>query len=443
MAEINFSIDWLSSESSSPIFRDTSGQLAIHLDSICLTRNEDVWSSTVRDSVLVSAYPLALWLASSWWRLNFEPLPHFNVRPLLDWRMAHELGAANHGYVWPRIIFAADGQSVNVWAEQVQTVGQSVQYLYGLDVSRAVPLADFQRRIGGFIERVITRLRALGHHSTDLAELWTLIREDRGCPESARYRVLEAQMGYDPDECPEQVIAEALTLQKETGATAMSELAPVFGRRSEGRSGFTEISDLASQSGIQGRPQISAEDLEPSPRSLKPWERGVDSARQLRKKIGNSEEPIKNAEIYELLGITERQVEDWDSSDRSKVAIAAPMSGNGLKYVPRKKHPIAKRFEFARLIGEILDRPKADDGWLVSTDVATAKQKRQRSFAAEFLCPINSLVGYLAGEYSESSFEDAAEHFNVSEKTIESLLANNGYLDNSSSEPKVPYRSAC
>ncbi|PTC37536.1 hypothetical protein CLJ1_2524 [Pseudomonas paraeruginosa] len=37
--------------------------------------------------------------------------------------------------------------------------------------------------------------------------------------------------------------------------------------------------------------------------------------------------------------------------------------------------------------------------------------------------------------------EDAAEHFNVSDKIVESLLANNGYLDISSAEPKVPYRS--
>lgn len=442
MAEIIFSIDWLTAESSSPLLRNTSGQLAIHLDNTCLTRNEDVWSSTVRDSVLVSAYPLALWLASSWWRLNFEPLPQFNVRPSLDWRIAHELGAANHGYVWPRIIFAADGESVNVWAEQIPAAGQSVQYLYGLDVPHAVPLANFQRRIDGFVERVITRLQALGHRETDLAELWALIRDDRANPEAWHYRVLEAQIGYDPDECPEQIIAEALKLQSRTGVAAMSELAPVFGRRNGDKSGFNEIVELAAQSGIQGQPSIRTEDFERTPHSLKPWQRGVNSARQLREALGNRENPIKNSEIYDLLGITEKQVDGWSSSDRNKVAIAEPVRGDGFRYVPRKRHPVAKRFEFARLIGEILDRPQADSGWLVSTDIATATQKRQRSFAAEFLCPIDSLVDYLDGEFSESSFEDAAEYFNVSEKTIESLLANNGYLGVLSTEPKVPYLGA-
>jgi len=440
MAEIDFSIDWLASESSSPIIRDTSGQLAIHLDNTCLTRNVDVWSSTVRDAVLVSAYPLALWLASSWWRLNFEPLPQLGVRPSLDWRMAHELGAANHGYVWPRIIFAPDGESINVWAEQISMEGQSVQYLYGLDAPRAVTLAGFQRKVGGFIERVITRLQAREHHGTDLAELWALVRQDQESPETRRLRILEAQMGYDPQECPEHLIAEALRLQDSTGADAMSELAPVFGHLDEGKAGFSEVAHLAAQRGIQGRPQVTAEDLGLSAHP-KPWEWGVESARTLRAKLGNESGPIANADLYELLGITEKQVDGWTAPERSAVAIAQPGKGTGFKYVPRKKHPLAKRFEFARLIGGMLDRSEADRGWLVSTDIATARQKRQRSFAAEFLCPIGALVEYLNGDCSESSIEDAAAHFNVSEKTVESLLANHGYLDVSSSMPKVPYRS--
>ncbi|WP_049297958.1 hypothetical protein, partial [Pseudomonas aeruginosa] len=215
MSDISFSIDWLSSGEEPPIFRDTSGHLAIHLDAFCLTRNEDVWSRTVRDKVLVSAYPLALWLASSWWRLNFEPLPRMGARPPLDWRMAHELGAANHGYVWPRVIFAPDGEIVNVWSEQIRMDGQSVQYLYGLETPCAVKLDNFQREIAGFIESVLSRLDALGHRQTDLAELWSFVREDRENTEVMRLRILEAQMGYDPEECPQDIISKALSLQKE------------------------------------------------------------------------------------------------------------------------------------------------------------------------------------------------------------------------------------
>ena len=71
--------------------------------------------------------------------------------------------------------------------------------------------------------------------------------------------------------------------------------------------------------------------------------------------------------------------------------------------------------------------PQARRGW-PSTDLSTARQKFQRAFAAEFLCPIDELKAFLDDDYSESAIEDAAAHFDVSERTVESPLANNGVL---------------
>ncbi|SHG79523.1 ImmA/IrrE family metallo-endopeptidase [Pollutimonas bauzanensis] len=441
MANINFSIDWLSSGGGEPAFRDTSAQLAIHLNETCLTRNEDIWSKTVRDTVLVSTYPLALWFASSWWRLNFEPLPQPGIRPSLDWRMAHELGAANHGFVWPRILFAPDGEMVNIWAERVPLEGQSIQYLYGLDAPRAVKMHDFQHQVHGFIETVLNRLQAVGCERTDLAALWSFVQEDRENPLSKRIRILEAQMGFDPDECPKEIISEALRIQDETGITAMSELAPIFGRRADGTA-LGEIANLALKDGLRGRPQVSGEDIKINPSSVAPWQRGVDAAREVRKLLNNKENPIDNNCLFELLGITAVQVDAWEGPFKNIVAVAKPEEGGNLNFIPRKKHPTAKRFEFVRFLADIMERPKDNRDWLVSSDIATARQKYQRAFAAEFLCPIDSLVDFIEGDYSESSFEDAAIHFGVSEKTVESLLANNGYLEISSGEPHMPYRLA-
>ena len=63
-----------------------------------------------------------------------------------------------------------------------------------------------------------------------LSNLWQLIREDRTDKESAKYRRLEAEMGYDPDECPEELMNKALALEKKMGTAALSELAPVYGK---------------------------------------------------------------------------------------------------------------------------------------------------------------------------------------------------------------------
>ena len=231
MSNLAFSCDWLSTGQDIAQLRETAGQLTIRLADVSLTKNEDIWSKTVRDSVLVSAYPLAMWLASSWWRLSYEPLPRHGTPPVLDWRMSHEMGAANSGFVWPCVVMASDGEAVQTWALPSDASStQSVRYLTGLPAPGAVPLKEFQRSVGDFVEMVVSRLRSVGCADTDLEGLWSLVLEDNTGSDSAKVRRLEAQMGFDPDECPASVMAEALALEKKLGMSAMSELSPVFGR---------------------------------------------------------------------------------------------------------------------------------------------------------------------------------------------------------------------
>jgi len=71
--------------------------------------------------------------------------------------------------------------------------------------------------------------------------------------------------------------------------------------------------------------------------------------------------------------------------------------------------------------------------------VAVSLQKFQRAFAAEFLCPVSSLVEFLDGDFSESAVEDAASYFTVSEQTVEALLINNGYFARQAREADMPY----
>jgi len=380
-----------------------------------------------------------MWFASSWWRLNYEPLPKFGIKPQLDWRMSHELGAANHGFVWPRILFAADGEAVNIWAEAANTKGQSITYLHGLESQQSVSIANFQSRVGAFIESVLSRLAAVECAQSDLRELWSLVQEDSDNPDALRIRQLEALMGFDPEECPEPTMAEALRIQDQIGVGAMSELAPVFGRRAQVVA-LDDIVELASMQGIIGEP-IS--DLDGAKKvSSVPWQQGVEVARQLRQHIGNEDGPIGDDILFSLLGITKHQVESFNIGS-NRVASVAKSRGDGkFDFIPRKKHPLGKRFEFARFLGDCLSRSEQGGGWLVTSDLTTARQKRQRAFAAEFLCPIQALVNFLDDDYSESAIEEAVDHFHVSDKTIESLLANHGYLEMSSVEPRLPYRLA-
>lgn len=439
MSDLAIDCEWLSAGQDQAWLRETAGHLSIRLGDICLTRNEDTWSKTVRDSVLVSAYPLAMWLAASWWRLSYEPLPKHGESPVLDWRMSHEMGAANSGFVWPFVVMASDGEVIQVWALPSQASSQqSVRYLTPLSTARTVSLQDFQRAVGGFIEKVVSRLDSVGCVDTDLATLWNLVNGDRADSDIEKTRRLEALMGYDPEECPVQVMAETLELERRLGVSALSELVPIFGQRGNGAA-LGDISRLAEADGLLGKPDPNILCLSGDLLNQPPWRRAVEAAKSLRAKLGSASGPLDNDSLYGSVGLQTGRVEEWVSPPGHRVGLAVPGAQGSIKFVPRKRHPVAKRFEFARFLGDYINGEP--ERWLASTDLPTWRQKFQRAFAAEFLCPIASLVEYLGGDYTESAIEEAAANFNVSEKTVESLLANNGYTPRFD-EAGLPYRIA-
>jgi Zn-dependent peptidase ImmA (M78 family) len=444
MTRLNFVYDWQVAGNDAPEYRQTMAALQLHVGTLNLMRNQDIWSRTIQESVLVSAYPLAMWLASSWWRLHWEPLPAHGVPPSVDWRMAHEMGAANYGFVWPQIVFASDSEVMQVWAVPLRAGdGQSVRYLDGLDMPASIALPDFQRTIGNFIVSVISRLDATDCHNTELSNLWQIIQEELSEPESTKYRRIEAEMGYDPDECPDELMNKAMKLGQEMGAAALSELAPIYGK-SASQTPLAAIEELAESGGMVGTPTVLPPPYAETAPQGAPWERAVATAGALRKMLGNLDRMMDTGKLSELLGLSETTVEEWSPVGHSKAAIAVRLQEHKFKFIPRKKHPIGKRFELARLIGDYLLTTGTNGNWLTSTDLSTSRQKFQRAFAAEFLCPIAKLREFLQEDYSESAIEDAAQHFQVSQRTVESLLVNNGLLPSTFVagyvEDRLPYK---
>jgi hypothetical protein len=438
MAELRINAKWMASTSGEPEVRATAAWVDMYIDNICLTRNQDIWAETVRDNVFVSAYPLAMWFASSWWRLNHEPLP--TQQPGHNWRMVHELGAANHGFVWPRVIFIPDGEAIHVWAGTSMTPDQSVQYLQTLDVPRMITLTGFQQSVERFIHSVLARLDAKGLAGSSLAHLWALVQEDSADPEALRRRKLEAELGFDPEECPEQALNAAVGWGGQVGDAALSELAPAIAA-SGASPDLALIGQLASASGIVGNPTIAPDSIDHLDHGA-PWERAIHDARALRRKMGNVSDPVPDRSLHDLLGMSSEAAASWSVPvGRSPVAVAIPLKDHQLKFVPRKRNPVGRRFELARFLGEYLRPSTHEARWLASTDLSTFRQKYQRAFAAEFLCPIDSLTSFLGGDLSSYAIEDAAAEFDVSEQTITSLLLNNGYIHQPWTE-SMPYRMA-
>jgi Zn-dependent peptidase ImmA (M78 family) len=74
-----------------------------------------------------------------------------------------------------------------------------------------------------------------------------------------------------------------------------------------------------------------------------------------------------------------------------------------------------------------------DEEWLLpATGAKTARQKVQRAFAQQFLCPIEDLKAFLNTERPNSEqMEAAAREFEVSPLLIRNTLVNHGLIDRS------------
>jgi hypothetical protein len=426
MTALHLDFRWESALHDVPEVRQTAGLLTIRLGGEIATRNEDEWSRTVRDDVRLSAYPLAVWLSANWWRLCHEPLPQ--SRPRNAWRMSHELAAAGHGFVWPRLLFAADGEGMHVWAAQTSRSAISpVRYL--AESHQVVPVAEFERAVDEFVQSVLARLEASGLRGTDLAALWTELAEERADPAARAARRLEALLGFDPDDCPDDLLARFEAFGAANGKGALDEIAPLCAV-ADPKAALDDVIAVSRGASIEGRIEVAA--AAPVAREpvagLPAWERGHESARRFRSTLGLNGGPVTDEFLAGILGVPRERAFDPAVASRASLGLAVRDRARGTtRYHPRKRNKPGRRFEFARVLGDFLSMDR-HESWIPVTDAGTSRQKFQRAFAAEFLCPIASLTTFLSGDFSPTAIDDAAEHFAVSERAIVSQLVNNHFL---------------
>jgi hypothetical protein len=423
MPDMSIELKWLPPFQGGPEIERTSAAIQIRFGTESATRFWDAWSDSVQDGARVSAYPLAVWLASSWWRIRWEPLPA-RIRLAQDevpadtlWRMSHELPAAGYGFIWPQLCFASDGESIRVICRQSQPLSsEPIHYLSDFDLT--TPAREFEREIDDFLNLVLRRLDPLGE--TDLHSLWSEVLAERADPEQFAARKIEARLGYDTDEAPPELLQRILRLATEAGVDATDEIAPVCAGR-DPIGALNIVTNLASQPGILGKITISMP-AKPANGAVAPWQRARALATGARELLGLGVKPLDDQTLSDLLQISPADL-NQKPSVHAPMGLAVRTGDQQLKLLFHKRNRFARRFEAARFVADHLSA-QGSDRWLPITDAATARQKLQRAFAAEFLCPIDSLRSYLGDEFLPEAFEDAAEHFGISEMAIKSHLAN-------------------
>ena len=427
---LSFDVEWSPSEHGPAEIRETSAFLQIGIGKNVATHAEDDWSQSVHNRVRLSVYPLSVWLASSWWRLRWEPAPYSGVASV-GWRMAHELAAAGNGSLWPNLTFACDGEAGEAICESSNSLsGEPVRYL--ANFSATIAAAAFERSVDDFMSLVLARLDAVGVAEKVLHDLWNEVLEERKDEELSTRRKFEAQLGFEVDDAPADLIQNLSAVSRDEGAEAAEEIAPACAGDNPGQT-LQRIFEFSRSPGTDGRIEI--------PRSLssalrgvasgseEPWMRGRFLATEARRAWGLGESPVPDSKIAELLQVSTNTITgERSGAARLPMGLAIRRDGtDNLSLLFRKRNRPGVRFEATRfIVGHLLAAPR--ERWLPATDAKTARQKVQRAFAAEFLCPFDALEEFLEGDFSPETIEEAGARFGVSELAVKSHLANHGKI---------------
>ncbi|MDY6929947.1 MAG: hypothetical protein SWN10_23075 [Pseudomonadota bacterium] len=346
---MQFELNWIAGPNTStvPAERLTRCHLAFRFKGHELFRHEDLLGGhQVKDSITVSAYPLAVWFAANWWRLRWEPgLSPDSESVLHDWKMSHSLAAAGEGYAWPDLTFSSDDENIQLNLKPGHGGTGPLRYLERLEAW--VPADEYEAGVDDLINQTLEQLNS-STGPTPLHQLWQTVLEERASPSLALQRQLEAKLGYDPEEAPESLLIVLNKLASEHGEGAVQELACL-------------------------------------------------GHKNARKTIQDAEQYL--AESGELINLPMKSV-----------------------------RPFTKLLADGIYAGET-------GNWLPCTDAATARQKFQRAFAQEFLCPYNDLIEWMdTTSPDEETMEAAAERFEVSPLLVNTVMVNRGHIPRSGLE---------
>lgn len=425
---LTFEFEWLGDGPWSDAERATFADLTIRVAASLATEVEDVHARTVRPSVRVSAYPMAVWLAANWWRLRWEPRWE-PPRQSLSWQLSHNVAAIGGGFVWPDLSFSSDGEFVLAEARRSDpSSGEPIRYLNAFMLPiRAV---DFENATADFISAVMERIASLHVDGAELRELWSNVLQERADPELARWRKLEARLGYDPGEAAEELILALEEMAGSVGEQAMEEVACGSGDHAP-----EHLAQLWQDLRYEATPiEMPVERIDFGVQDVRrpaalPWERGELLAGRARTEWGLGSGPLCNETFSNLMGVPRDFLTAGDNTSMGPISAGFRDEQGRVSAVLDKRHPSSRRFSMARVLADQLIAP-IEDRLLPVTDAGTARQKVQRAFAQEFLCPHEALMEFFGGVApSSEGIEDAARYFDVSPMLITHKLINKGVLD--------------
>ena len=430
-----FKIDfaWIPRDFGDAVERLSLAGITIEAGGVTVTEVEDSEARTTRPEIYVSAVDLASWLVANWWRLRWEA-----DGDGLSWKMSHKVGAAGNGYLWPDVEFVSGGDTVRIRARPIRLGStHSLRFLNEVDVH--IPARNFEEGVRDFVEAVVSRVSSFGSRraddlsgADDLSAAWRELGEAIRNPETSFGRIMEARMGLDAGEADPALLRRLHEAADSAGHGAMGELAASSGSRAlaDFEVLWEIVRDRSQSLSLEISPNMRSAVAQAAEENWKPWRQGVSVAALARREWSCGTGPVRTESLAELCSVPARWI--TDSSDEARVPIPAGfrnIEGNGvLKAALKKRHPTGRRFALARIIGDHLVAGEGED-LLPVTNADTDRQRFQRAFAREFLCPFDALRDYLGNRIPDDEFmEDAALRFDVSPVLVRNALVDHGVV---------------
>jgi hypothetical protein len=416
------SAKWEALEFGPPEERACFGELSVKAHNINFTEGYDAIVKRLRDGPLVSIYDFAEWVAWNWWRLRWEPR---SKAP--DWDFAHKMSTIGSGYIWPNITLFSDGERIAVISRATLERPQT-PYRFLTDNAAVLPATDFQTEVDRFIDEVLQRLEMEKVSETNLQKIWKDVLIERSSLELSQKRRLEALLGCEPDEANSAIIGRLLEDAKLLGSAAIDEVAAEHGQSGEIVTADA-FNSIASEKGFDASPQsvirltgalVAAKEQKPA------WRIGAEAAKLVREQERLGRDPVSSRRLAEMAGVSSDIITNHKNDPSMSFALDTSFTAG--KVVLRSKWDTGRRFELARLIGDRITNSSTSK-LFPATRSYTYRQKLQRSFAAELLCPFDAVEDLLAGDYSPENLQEVAAHFDVSELTVRTLLVNHGRIE--------------
>ena len=320
----------------------TTAVLTLAVDGSVLTRMIDDRQDT-HDGPRVSAYRFAEWLVWNWWRIRWEP-GRGEGENTLSWRQAHETASIGGGWLWPRLEFDSDGQSVAIRTTgSMPSPTEPVGYLID-DPERYVRAEDFETGVDDFLRSVLSRLADKRVRKSllwpngarmPLHAMWDELQEERRDPKTSTHRRIEALLGHNPDEAPAGLVEQLVADARRLGESAAGEVAA---EASLGTTLLTaeKFSAIADAHGVEISKQFAPpmtdstmtpmeSDMPGTPMAA--WEVGESAARAFRTSCNLGDGPISDATLSDLCGVRAFAFQ----SRRAKVPMAFTLSEKGAR----------------------------------------------------------------------------------------------------------------